>query len=117
MSNCIKATKKDFNPDIYVLHVGTNGLILSNTTEQPAELISDTGNSLKTDNNTVIVFNIVPRGNKNKEKSEKAIQIINNACVQSNIPVVNHTNMNPKWHLNRSKLDLNGYGKSIFITN
>ena len=96
MSDCIKATKKDFNPDIYVLHVGTNELTLSNTTEQIVKLISDIGNSLNTDNKTVIVSNIVPRGNKNKEKSEKAIQIINNACVQSNILVMNQTNIDSK---------------------
>ena len=96
MSDCIKATKKDFNPDIYVLHVGTNELTLSNTTEQIAKLISDIDNSLNTDNKTAIVSNIVHRGNKNKEKSEKAIQIINNACVQSNIPVMNQTNIDSK---------------------
>ena len=96
MSDCIKATKKDFNPDIYVLHVGTNELTLSNTTEQIAKLISDIDNSLNTDNKTAIVSIIVHRGNENKEKSEKAIQIINNACVQSNILVMNQTNIDSK---------------------
>ena len=59
----------------------------------------------------------MPRGDKNNEKAEKAIKIINDACVQRNIPMTNHTNINSKRHLNRSKLHLNGYGKSIFIRN
>ena len=88
---------------------------INNAPEQIAKHIFDIVISFKTDSNTVIVFNIVPRGHKNKEKAEKAIQIINNACVQRNIPVINHTNMNSKRHLNRSKLHLNGYGKSIFV--
>ena len=57
------------NSDIYILHVGKNNLILSDTTDQIAEHIFDIVSSLKTDSNTIIVFNTVPRGNKNKEKA------------------------------------------------
>ena len=76
MSDYIKSTKKDFNPDIHFRHAGINDVSLSNT--------------------PVIVCNIVPRDDKNKEKSEKAIQIINNACVKRKIPVINHTNIHSK---------------------
>ena len=117
MSDYIKPTKNDFNPFIYVLHVGTNDLTLSDTPEQIAEHIFDIVNSLKTESNTVIVSNIVPRGDKNKEKAEKAIQIVNDVCVQRSIPVINHSSVNWKRRLNRSKLDLNGYGNTIFIKN
>ena len=79
------------------------------------ENIFDIVNSLKTESNTVTVSNIVPRGDKNKEKAEKAIQIINDVCVQRNIPVINQSSVNWKRHLNRRKLHLNGYGKTIFI--
>lgn len=58
------------------------------------EHIFDIANSLKTDSHMVIVSNIVPRDNKNKEKAEKTIQMINNACAQRNIPVINDTNIN-----------------------
>ena len=73
MSDYIKPTKKDFNPDIYVLHVRTNDLTLSDTPEQIVEHIFDIVISLKTGSNTVIIFNIVPRGDKKKEEAEKAI--------------------------------------------
>ena len=39
MSNYIKPTKKDFNPDIYDLQVGTNDLTLSDAPEQIVEHI------------------------------------------------------------------------------
>ena len=42
---------------------------------------------------------MVPRGDKKKEKAEKAIQIINNASVQCNIPVINNANIDSKRHL------------------
>ena len=116
-SDYIKSTEKYFNFDIYVLHLGKNYIKLSDTPEQIAEHIVNIFSSLKTDSNAVIVSNIVLRGDKNKEKAEKAIQIINNAYVQRNIPVIKHTKANSKRHLNISKLDMNGYGKSIFIRN
>ena len=81
ISDYIKPTKKDFNPDIYVLHVGRNDLTLSDTPEQIAEHIAHIVSLLNTDSNTVIVSNAVPRDDKNKEKAEKAFQIINNAYV------------------------------------
>ena len=62
-----------------------------NTPEQIAEHIFDIVSSLKTDSNIALVSNIVPTSDKNKEKAEKAIQIKNTACVQRNIPVINHT--------------------------
>lgn len=39
MSHYIKPTKKDINPDIYVLHVGTNDVTLSDSPEQIAKYI------------------------------------------------------------------------------
>ena len=48
MLDYIKPTKKDFNLDIYVLHVGTNDLTLSNTPEQIAEHIFVIVSSIKT---------------------------------------------------------------------
>ena len=39
MSNYITPTKKDFNPDIYDLQVGTNDLTLSDAPEQIVEHI------------------------------------------------------------------------------
>ena len=62
-----------------------------NTPEQIAEHIFDIVSSLKTDGNIVLVSNIVLTSDKNREKAEKAIQIKNTACVQRNIPVINHT--------------------------
>lgn len=65
------------------------------------EHIFDIASSLKTDSHMIIVSNIVPRDDKNKEKTKKGIKVINNARVQCNIPVINHTNINSKRHLSR----------------
>ena len=55
MLDYIKPTKRDFNPDVYLLHVGTNDLSSNKSPEQISMDILNLANSLKLDNNTVIV--------------------------------------------------------------
>ena len=67
----------------------------------------------------------MPRKDKYKEKGEILNKVITEACHKENIPVINHSNINPKRHLNRSKLHFNNYGNSqsllkileIFLSN
>ena len=51
--------KRDFNPDLYILHAGTK--VTSNC-------IIDTAKSLVTEKTKIIISNIVPKGKKYKEK-------------------------------------------------
>ena len=60
-----KPTQRDFNPDVYLLHVGTNDLSSNKSPEQISLDILNLANSLKLDNNTVIVSSIVPRDDEN----------------------------------------------------
>ena len=73
MLDYIKPTKRDFNPDVYLLHVGTNDLSSDNSPEQIYMDILNLGNSLKLDNNTVIVSSIVPHDDENKKKQLRSI--------------------------------------------
>ena len=66
MVDYIKPTQRDFNPDVYLLHVGTNDLSSNKSPEQTSLDILNLANSLKLDNNTVIVSGIVPRDDENK---------------------------------------------------
>ena len=65
MLDYIKPTQRDFNPDVYLLHVGTNDLTSNKSPEQISLDISNLANSLKLDNNTVVVSSIVPRNDEN----------------------------------------------------
>ena len=68
-----------------------------------------------TEKNKIIISNIVPRGDKYKEKGEILSKVINEVCHEENIPVINHNSINPKRHLNQSKLHFNNYGNSVFV--
>ena len=59
----------------------------------------------------------MPRGDKYKGKGEILSKVVNEACHEENIPVINHNKINPKRPLNRSKLHFNDYGNSIFVKN
>ena len=58
MEYYITPTKRDFDPGIYILHVGTNDLTLNDTPEEITEHIVNIATSLKTENNTVVISNI-----------------------------------------------------------
>ena len=116
MKYYITPTKRDFDPGIYMLHVGTNDLTLNNTPEEITEIVN-IATSLKTENNTVVISNIVPRGDSKKEKAEAVNKLLVDICKQKEIPLIDHGNFSTKRHLNKSKLPLNVHGKSVFVKN
>ena len=71
--------------------------------------------SIKTEDNNFVLSAIVPRGDKLNEKAGEVNNLLEKA--QKQMDLVKYSNINTKRHLNRSKLHLNGYGKSIFIRN
>ena len=79
MEDYTASTKRDFNPDLYILHVGTNDLSLDDTPEVILSRIIDTAKSLMTEKNKIIISNIVPRGDKCKEKGETLSKVISEA--------------------------------------
>ena len=68
MVDYIKPTQRDFSPDVYLLHVGTNELSSNKSPEQISLDILNLANSLKLDNNTAIISSIVPHDDENKKK-------------------------------------------------
>ena len=93
MQDYIKPTKRDFGPSLHLLHAGIHDLSQEDTPEAISKRIIATAGSLKKKHNEVSISNI------------------------SNIRIINHSNINPQRHLNRSRLHFNSYGRSIFVKN
>ena len=74
MEDYTKTTKRDFNRYLYILHVGTNDLSLDAMPEVISSRIIDTAVSLMTEKK--IISNILPRGDKYKEKKEILSKVI-----------------------------------------
>ena len=115
MLDYIKPTKRDFNPDVYLQHVGTNDLFSNKSLEETSMDILNLANSLKLDNNTVIVSSIVPRDDQNKKKADEVYIILGELCNANNVGMISHGNINPKRYLTRSRLHLNDAGLSLFV--
>ena len=116
MVDYIKPTQRDFNPDVYLLHF--RPILSSNKfSEQISLKILNVANSLKLDNNNVIVLSIVPRDDENKKKVDEVNIILEELCKANNVVMISHRNINPKRYLNRSRLHLKDDGVSLFVRN
>ena len=69
-SYCITPTKRDFDSGIDILHVGTNDLTLDDTPKEITKHSVNITTTLKTENDTVVISNIKPRGDNKEEKGE-----------------------------------------------
>ena len=82
-----------------------------------ADKIIEIAESSKRGDNNVVLSAIVRKGDKLNEKAKQMNKLLEKDCNQKQIDLIKHSNINTKRHLNRSRLHLNGYRKSIFIQN
>ena len=115
MTDHVKTTLRDINPDHIILHAGTNDLRTENTASQIAKATIDLATSLKNDNITVILSGIVPRlDDLNNEVNEVNRRLVL-ACKERNISFFLHDeSIDPSKYLNESKVHLNSNGIKIF---
>ena len=66
-----KPTQTDFKPEIFILHVGTNDLPLHKSPKEISENIVTLAESMKTENNKIIVSSLVCRADSFREKVGK----------------------------------------------
>ena len=80
MHDYLEPTNRNFDPSIYILHVGTNNLSTNDSPGMIVDKIVETAESLKTEDNNVILSAIVPRGDKLNEKAEEVNNLLEKAC-------------------------------------
>ena len=117
MQDYIEPTKRDFDPSSYLLHVGTNHLLLEDTPEAISTRIITTAESRKKEHNELAISKIVAHGDDLKEKGKTLNNVLIEECKRKNIPIMNHSNINLQRRLNHSRLHFNSYGRSIFVKN
>ena len=118
MTDHVKATLRDINPDHIILHAATNDLRTENTASQIAKATIDLATSLKNDDNTVTMSGIVPRLDDLNNKANEVNRHLVLMCKERNISFLSHDeSIDPSKHLNESKLHLNNSGIKIFAEN
>ena len=118
MTNHVKPTLRDINPDHIILHADTNDLRTEYTASQIAKATIDLVTSLKNDGNTVTVAGIVPRLDELSNKANELNRRLVLMCKERNISFLSHyESIGPSKHLNESKLHLNSNGIKVFAEN
>ena len=96
MYDYIKPTQRDFKPEIFILHVGTNDLPLNKSPKEISEDIVTLAKSIKTENNIIIVSSIVCRADSFREKVGKVNAHLEEICAEKDIAIITHNNINLK---------------------
>ena len=98
-------------PDAVIIHCGTNDLKTKKPDEVCQNIIDLAKNiSCSSENASVIVSGIVPRGDDLNENAIKVNCLLEKHCNDCNIGFINNGNIDPRRHLNNSRLHLNVNG-------
>ena len=106
-----------WDPGRIILHCGTNDLRSKATPKEIAEEITDLGNSMKTNENKVIISGLVPRGDQWHNKAMEVNKFLKQLCVSQDFYFIDNTNIQAEHHLNRSRIHLNREGTRILANN
>ena len=113
----VKPIQRDFDPDAYILHIGTNDLTTDKKPDETCSEISRLVKVLKINKNKIVISAIVSRGDACNTKVEKVNSLLKEFCENNGIDLILHDNINVKRHLKKGKLHLNDTGISRFVKN
>ena len=115
MYDHLKPTLRDFNPGLFIIHVGTNDLSLNKTSNEVAEEIVSLAESVKKPSSNIVVSDIVTHEDGYKTKVDEVNKILEEIFGKKGTPLIRNNNINSKRHINRSRLHLNDTGVSALV--
>ena len=117
MYDHLKPTLRDFNPGLFIIHVGTNDLPLNKNSNEIAEEIVNLAESVKKPSSSIVISDIVTREDGYKTKADEVNKILEEICDTKSIPLIRNNNINSNRNLNWSRQHLNDTGVSILVRN
>lgn len=106
-----------YNPDLLIIHVGSNDLRSNKKEEAIAEEIIKLAKNSKSNENEIIISSILPRNDNLNEKGQKVNVCLNHLCNKNNISFINNDYIISSKHLNSSGLHLNYNGTAALARN
>ena len=82
MCNYLKPAQRDFKPEIFVLHVGTNDLFLNKSSKQFSEDIVTLAEQMKRENNKITISSIAFFEDSFKERGDELNSNTEEICTQ-----------------------------------
>lgn len=106
----------EYNPDLVILHCGTNSLRTDFSPTKNAEDIAKLAETIKNDENEVMVSSIIQRDDHLRDKVKQVNQILSKLCFEKNIGYIDNDNITNE-QLNNSGLHLNFKGTATLANN
>ena len=116
MYSYTKPTSKR-NPNLIILHCGTNDLRNEISSERIADNIVTLARSLKTEATDIIVSGITPRNDNLDMKGREVNKLLCRKLSGQNLGYIDNTNIDVNQHLNKSGLHLNYLGVKTLADN
>ena len=104
------------DPDLIVLHAGTNDLRSQSSAKNIADDIMRLGLQMKSDQNDVMISSILYRADSLNDKGMQVNQILKAECARYNMVFIENSNIS-RNHLNGSGLHLNFKGTVTLANN
>ena len=92
MADYIKPTMRR-DPDVVVLHVGTNDLRSDSSSKEIAKSVMDIATNMKTEENDIIVSSIISRGDGYNEKAGTVNEHLMKFCMENDIVYLDNSNI------------------------
>ena len=106
-----------YNPDLVILHTGTNSLQGESTPEEEADEVIDLATNLKPDHNEIVISEIIARRDQLNEKAVRVNYFLRMKITELGIGYISHENINTEMHLNPKGLHLNHRGSILLSRN
>ena len=107
----------EFNPDLVIMHVGTNDLRTDKTPKEIAMEIIDLSKSLSMEDNDYMISGMTARNDKFSEKAIMVNEELKSLCYENELIYIDNGNVIPRFHLSNDKLHLNDKGSYQLGTN
>ena len=114
MKHYVKPTQEKTTCKYNYCHVDTKDLRGNKNSVKVANEIVEFATSIKTSENNVVVFSIVPRKDRFNNKAKEVNENLKDKCEEHNLQLIQHDNINPFHHTNSKGLHLNKYRDKQF---
>ena len=117
MKDYMKPCIRESNPDHLIFHIGTNDVPSNKKAKSIAESIVSLAKEGKASKLDVSFSSIIPLNENSNNKVMEVNSYLKDLYESNDIPFISNTMVNPKKHLNNSRLNLNPKGSSKLCDN
>ena len=117
MKHYVKPTQVKTTCKYNYCHVDTKDLRSNKNSVKVANEIVEFATSIKTSENNVVVFSIVPRKDRFNNKAKEVNENLKDKCEEHNLQLIQHHNINLFRQTNEKGLHLNNYGDKQLTRN